>query len=60
VLYVPGDYCLTAVDEEAVPRNHIRLSFGQVAPDQIEPGIERLARVVNAELSASTNTVSVV
>ena len=35
-----------------IPLNHLRVSFGQVAPDQIEPGIERLAAVVRARLDA--------
>jgi 2-aminoadipate transaminase len=46
VLYVPGDYCFGKDEQGRVPQNHLRLSFGQVAPDQIEPGIERLAGVV--------------
>lgn len=46
VLYVPGEYCFGRDDRGNVPKNHLRLSFGQVAPDQIEPGIERLAAVV--------------
>jgi 2-aminoadipate transaminase len=43
VLYVPGDYCFQADENGFVPRNHLRLSFGQVAPEQIGAGIERLA-----------------
>jgi 2-aminoadipate transaminase len=47
VLYVPGDYCFQPDEQTGrIPRNHLRLSFGQVAPDQIVPGIERLASVV--------------
>jgi 2-aminoadipate transaminase len=46
VLYVPGEYCFGRDEQGKVPQNHLRLSFGQVAPDQIEPGIERLAGVV--------------
>lgn len=46
VLYVPGEYCFGGNEQGHVPQNHLRLSFGQVAPDQIEPGIERLADVV--------------
>ena len=46
VLYVPGEYCFGRDERGDVPKNHLRLSFGQVAPDQIEPGIERLASVV--------------
>ena len=51
VLYVPGAYCFQPDKGGRLPKNHLRLSFGQVAPDQIEPGIERLAAVVRALLS---------
>jgi len=54
VLYVPGDYCFQPDDAGRVPTNHLRLSFGQVEPEQIEPGIERLASVVREQLSRST------
>ncbi len=47
VLYVPGEYCFQADDRGVVPENQLRLSFGQVAPDKIELGIERLASVVS-------------
>jgi 2-aminoadipate transaminase len=53
VLYVPGDYCFQPDDAGHVPTNHLRLSFGQVARDQIEPGIERLASVVRAGPAAA-------
>jgi 2-aminoadipate transaminase len=43
VMYVPGEYCFQRDEQGHLPNNHLRLSFGQVAPDQIEPGIERLA-----------------
>lgn len=46
VLYVPGEYCFQADENGAVPENQLRLSYGQVSPEQIEPGIERLASVV--------------
>jgi 2-aminoadipate transaminase len=46
VLYVPGDYCFQPDENGFVPRNHLRLSFGQVAPNQIGPGIERLAQAI--------------
>jgi 2-aminoadipate transaminase len=53
VLYVPGDYSFQPVqgpggDGGFVPKNHLRLSFGQVAPEQIEPGIKRLAQAIAA------------
>lgn len=59
VLYVPGDYCLTPTASAPCPRNHLRLSFGQVAPDKIEPGIQRLANVVSRELSLERRAVTV-
>ena len=48
VLYVPGDYCFQPDEQRHVPTNHLRLSFGQVAAEQVEPGIEKLAGVVRA------------
>ncbi|HET6251847.1 MAG TPA: PLP-dependent aminotransferase family protein [Tepidisphaeraceae bacterium] len=53
VLYVPGDYCFQPDDKGHVPKNHIRLSFGQVDPAKIEPGIERLAKVAGELAKAS-------
>ncbi len=50
VLYVPGAYCFQPDERGVIPTNHVRLSFGQVAPDQIAPGIERLAEVVKEQL----------
>jgi 2-aminoadipate transaminase len=61
VLYVPGAYCFQADEHGQVPTNHIRLSFGQVAPDQIGPGIERLAQVLSDQLpiiTAQTKTTT--
>jgi 2-aminoadipate transaminase len=50
VLYVPGDYCFQPDETTGrVPRNHLRLSFGQVAPDKIVPGVERLAEAVRRQ-----------
>ncbi|HEX8912013.1 MAG TPA: PLP-dependent aminotransferase family protein [Humisphaera sp.] len=46
VLYVPGDYCFQPDERGHVPTNHLRLCFGQLHPDQIEPGIERLAAAI--------------
>ena len=43
VLYVPGDYSFQPDDNGQIPHHHLRLSFGQVSPQQIEPGIQRLA-----------------
>ena len=57
VLYVPGDYCFQPDENGLVPRNHLRLSFGQVAPDQIGPGIERIAKAVSAILDKPTRAL---
>jgi 2-aminoadipate transaminase len=53
VLYVPGEYCFQPDEDGRIPKNHIRLSFGQVDPARIEPGIERLAKVVIEHCSLS-------
>jgi len=55
VLYVPGEYCYQADEDGRVSRNQLRLSFGQVDPKQIEPGIQRLATVVAESLGAATS-----
>lgn len=52
VLYVPGDYCFQPDENGFVPKNHLRLSFGQVALDQIEPGIRALSAVIAEMLSS--------
>jgi 2-aminoadipate transaminase len=46
VLYVPGDYCFQPDHAGQIPRNHLRLSFGQVSIDKIDQGIGRLASVI--------------
>jgi 2-aminoadipate transaminase len=56
VLYVPGAYCFQPDERGVIPTNHLRLSFGQVAPDQIVPGIERLADVVRSQLSVVSSS----
>jgi 2-aminoadipate transaminase len=58
VIYVPGDYCFQPDDSGKIPRNHLRLSFGQVAPDQIEPGIRRLSQAIESQLVAAQLTTS--
>ena len=58
VLYVPGDYCFQADENGVLPRNHLRLSFGQVAPDQIGPGIQRLAQAIAAVVGQPAPTPS--
>ncbi|MGA3066051.1 MAG: PLP-dependent aminotransferase family protein [Tepidisphaeraceae bacterium] len=49
-IYVPGEYCFQADESGRIAKNFMRLSFGQVAPEQIEPGIGRLAEAVSARL----------
>jgi 2-aminoadipate transaminase len=58
VLYVPGDYCFQPDENGVLPRHHLRLSFGQVAPEQIGPGIERLSQAVAAILDRSGRVLS--
>src|SRR5581483_3146033 len=53
VIYVPGDYCFQPDESGAIPHHHLRLSFGQVAPEKIEPGIHRLADVVTDLLKSN-------
>jgi 2-aminoadipate transaminase len=53
VLYVPGNYCFQPDDAGHVPTNHLRLCFGNVPAEKVEPGIEKLAGVV-AELLRGT------
>jgi 2-aminoadipate transaminase len=48
VMYVPGDYSFQPDPNGHVPKNHLRLSFGQVAAEQINEGIARLASVVRS------------
>lgn len=50
VLYVPGAYCFQPDEHGKVPQNHLRLSFGQVAIERIDLGIERLAGVVRGHM----------
>jgi 2-aminoadipate transaminase len=52
VLYVPGDYCFQPDETGQIPRNHLRLSFGQVAIEKIDSGIERLASVIKSLLQS--------
>ena len=53
VLYVPGVYCFQPDERGHVPRNHLRLCFGNVAPEKVEPGIEKLAGVVERCLAGT-------
>jgi 2-aminoadipate transaminase len=53
VIYVPGDYCFQPDESGKIPRHHMRLSFGQVAPDQIELGIAKLSNAISSQLATS-------
>lgn len=53
MLYVPGDYCLIADKAGHRPLNQMRLSFGTVVAEQIEPAIRILAEVVQEQLDQS-------
>jgi len=53
VLYVPGDYCFQPDESGQIPRNHLRLSFGQVAIEKIDEGIRRLASVIESLLPST-------
>jgi 2-aminoadipate transaminase len=46
VIYVPGEYAYSPDENGNVPRNSLRLCFGIVPTEQIEPGIKRLSAVV--------------
>jgi len=51
VLYVPGDYCFQPHPTTGhLPKNHHRLSFGQVPKQKIPPGIHRLAEAIREHL----------
>jgi 2-aminoadipate transaminase len=52
VLYVPGDHAYQPDENGKIPTNHLRLCFGSVPTDAIEPGVERLAGVVKELLGA--------
>ena len=53
VLYVPGAYCFHPDSSaEHCPSHHVRLSFGQVSLEDVEPGIARLAAAIK-EMMAS-------
>lgn len=45
VMYVPGELCFAP---DRLERNHMRLSFGVLPPDQIREGMRRLAAAVKA------------
>jgi len=59
VLYVPGEYCYVRQPGQAVPRNHLRLSFGVARPDQIEEGVRRLARCVRRQVTSARGSGAV-
>lgn len=49
VMYVPGEYCFQPDENGHIPKNHLRLSFGQVAAEQIDEGVARLAAVIRSQ-----------
>ena len=53
VLYVPGVYCFQPDDAGHVPTNHLRLCFGNVPAEKVEPGVEKLAGVVKQFLNTA-------
>jgi 2-aminoadipate transaminase len=53
VLYVPGDYSFQADENGFIPKNHLRLSFGQVYMEQIGEGIKRMAGAINRVMENS-------
>ena len=46
VLFVPGAYSFHPDADGHIPSHHIRLCYGQVPLEEIEPGIERLSRAI--------------
>ena len=54
VLYVPGEYCFCPDEHGHIPQNHMRLCYSVTPIDQIEPGVERLARAIDLQLCVSS------
>jgi GntR family transcriptional regulator/MocR family aminotransferase len=52
VLIEPGDVFFMS---DPAPGNFFRLGFASIAPERIEPGIERLARIARKQLGGSAN-----
>jgi 2-aminoadipate transaminase len=46
VLYVPGQYSFHPNENNQTPNHHMRLCFGQVTNEEINPGIQRLAQAI--------------
>lgn len=51
VLYVPGAYSFHPDNSGTLPSHHMRLCFGQVTYDEIEPGVQRLVDAINQSMS---------
>jgi DNA-binding transcriptional MocR family regulator len=47
---VPGAFCHQPDENGFIPSNHLRRCFGNVLPEQVEPGIQQLAEVVKRQL----------
>ena len=58
VLYVPGEYCFQPDGSGHIPRNCLRLCFGQVTLEQIQPGIQRLAETVKQQMDTTASPAS--
>ncbi len=50
VMYVPGEYCFHPDEHGHVPQNHMRLCYAVTPIDQIEPGVQKLAGVIQSRL----------
>ena len=54
ILYVPGEYCFQPDESGHLPQNHMRLCYAVTPLEQIEPGIERLAKVIASRVRPTT------
>ena len=58
MMYVPGQYCYGPDPRREAERNHMRLTFGTVALEEIAEGIARLARAIKRTHRAPVRTRS--
>ncbi|QOV87499.1 aminotransferase-like domain-containing protein [Humisphaera borealis] len=58
VIYVPGEYAFQPDEDGHVPQNHLRICYGSVHPDQIEPGIAKFSAVVKKLLAKTPRPVA--
>lgn len=59
VIYVPGAYAYSPDEQGHLPKNSLRLCFGIVPTEQIDPGIQRLAKVISGLLPSVSPQSSV-